>query len=146
MFVRKLSMAALTLALLVPFAANASARCDAVLAAFGNKLVGATCFDKTDLTTNGDSDTLQPTTPADDSLGLPAGAFRPQTDRKVLVDIPGGDITPITTAVPGLQISGWFASDPAHEARFLLRLPNNWNGKSWSPARRRNAASFRDYA
>src|SRR5215472_2158304 len=67
------------LALLIPLSASATARCDAVLAAFGNKLVGATCFDKADLTTNGDSDALQPTTPPDDSIfGLPPGAYRPR--------------------------------------------------------------------
>jgi hypothetical protein len=145
MLVRKLFLAAL--AMLVPLAAGAATRCDAVLAAFGNKLVGATCFDKTDLTTNGDSDTLQPTTPPDNSIvGLPAGAYRPRTDRAVLVN-PPSDATAITTAVPGLQISGWFASDPAHEARFLLRLPNNWNGKlvvAGTPSQRSEFSS--DYA
>jgi hypothetical protein len=105
-------------------AAGAATRCDAVLAALGNKLVDATCFESTDLTTANPA-----TTPADNSIpGLPVGAFRPVTDRAVLVN-PPTDITAITTAVPGLQISGWFASDPAHEARFLLRLPNSWNGK-----------------
>ena len=71
------------------------------------------------------------TTPRDDSiLDCRAGAFRPQTDREVLVDHTAAATSPpITTAVPGLQISGWFASDPTHEARFLLRLPDNWNGK-----------------
>jgi len=140
MLVRKLFLAAL--AMLVPLAAGAATRCDAVLAALGNKLVDASCFESTDLTT---ANPL--TTPADDSLGLLPGAFRPQTDRKVLVDIPGGDITPITTAVPGLQISGWFASDPAHEARLLLRLPNNWNGKlvvAGTPSQRSEFSS--DYA
>ena len=135
------------LALLIPLSASATARCDAVLAAFGNKLVGATCFDKADLTTNGDSDALQPTTPPDDSIfGLPPGAYRPRTDRGVLVN-PPSDITTINTAVPGLQISGWFASDSTHQARFLLRLPDNWNGKlvvAGTPSQRSEFAS--DYA
>src|SRR6185437_4776218 len=127
MLVRKFSLAAL--AMLVPVAAGAATRCDAVLAAFGKSLVGATCFEKGDLTTNGDTTDVNPTTPPDNSIpGLPVGAYRPRTDRLVLVN-PPSDVTAITTAVPGLQISGWFASDPAHEARFLLRLPNNWNGK-----------------
>lgn len=145
MFARVTCSAAL--ALLIPLSASATARCDAVLAAFGNKLVDATCFDKADLTTNGDSDVLQPTTPKDDSIvGLPPGAFRPQTDRGVLVN-PPNDVTPITTAVPGLQISGWFASDPTHQARFLLRLPDNWNGKlvvAGTPSQRSEFSS--DYA
>ncbi|HEX8011264.1 MAG TPA: 3-hydroxybutyrate oligomer hydrolase family protein [Casimicrobiaceae bacterium] len=140
-------MAALTLTLLVPFVASASARCDALLAAFAKKLVDATCYDKADLTTNGDSDVLQPTTPPDNSIpGLPVGAYRPRTDRLVLVN-PPSDVTPITTTVPGLQISGWFASDPAHEARFLLRLPDNWNGRlvvAGTPSQRSEFSS--DYA
>lgn len=78
MFVRKLSLAALTLALLVPFPTSAASRCDAVLAALGKKLVDATCFEKRDLTTNGDATDAYPTTPPDNSIpGLPAGAYRP---------------------------------------------------------------------
>ena len=145
MLVRKFSLAAL--AMLVPVAAGAATRCDAVLAAFGKSLVGATCFEKGDLTTNGDTTDVNPTTPPDNSIpGLPVGAYRPRTDRLVLVN-PPSDVTAITTAVPGLQISGWFASDPAHEARFLLRLPNNWNGKlvvAGTPSQRSEFSS--DYA
>ncbi|HEX3632092.1 MAG TPA: hypothetical protein VHZ01_06250, partial [Casimicrobiaceae bacterium] len=104
MLVRKLFLAAL--AMLVPLAAGAATHCDAVLAAFGNKLVGATCFEKGDLTTNGDLTDVNPTTPMDNSIaGLPVGAYRPRTDRGVLVN-PPSDMTAITTAVPGLQISG----------------------------------------
>jgi hypothetical protein len=130
------------LLLLVAFVANAASRCDAVLAAFGKQLVDATCVESTDLTT------VNPvTTPANDSIpGLLPGAFRPTSDRAVLVNTPF-DTTPITTTVPGLQISGWFASDPAHEARFLLRLPNNWNGRlvvAGTPSQRSEFAS--DYA
>jgi hypothetical protein len=147
MFVRKLSLATLTLALLAPFPTSAASRCDAVLAALGKKLVDATCFEKTDLTTNGDAADANPTTPLDNSIpGLPAGAYRPRTDRLVLVN-PPTDVTPITVAVPGLQISGWFASDPAHEARFLLRLPDNWNGRlvvAGTPSQRSEFSS--DYA
>ncbi|WP_077038390.1 3-hydroxybutyrate oligomer hydrolase family protein, partial [Pelomonas sp. KK5] len=36
--------------------------------------------------------------------------------------------TPITRMVPGLQINARFASDPLGQGRFLLRLPNDWNG------------------
>src|SRR5439155_19373823 len=32
-------------------------------------------------------------------------------------------------AVPGLQINARIASDPAGQARFLVRLPNAWNGR-----------------
>jgi hypothetical protein len=145
MFVRNCILVAL--ALLIPFSAGAATRCDAVLAAFGNKLVDATCYEKGDLTTNGDATDVYPTTPPDNSIaGLPIFAFRPRNDRAVLVN-PPNDITPITTAVPGLQISAWFASDPTHQARFLLRLPNNWNGKlvvAGTPSQRSEFAS--DYA
>ncbi len=37
--------------------------------------------------------------------------------------------TPITKAVPGLQLNARIASDPTGQARFLLRLPNDWNGR-----------------
>src|SRR5438067_2260064 len=93
------------LVLLAPLSASAASRCDAVLAAFGKQLVDATCYEKTDLTTNGDTTDAHPTTPPDNSIaGLPAFAFRPRNDRTVLIN-PPNDITPITTAVPGLQIS-----------------------------------------
>ena len=147
MFARTLSPLALVLGLALSCAASASTRCDAVLAALGSALVDATCFDKADLTTNGDSDVLQPTTPPDNSIvGLPVGAYRPRTDRAVLVN-PPNDVTPIAAAVPGLQISGWFASDTAHEARFLLRLPDSWNGRlvvAGTPSQRSEFSS--DYA
>ena len=98
MLVRMCSLAVLVL--LVPLSASAS-RCDAVLAAFGKQLVDATCYEKGDLTTNGDSTDVYPTTPPDNSIaGLPTFAFRPRNDRAVLVN-PPNDITPITTAVAG---------------------------------------------
>ena len=31
--------------------------------------------------------------------------------------------------MPGLQIQARFANDPTNQGRFLLRLPNDWNGK-----------------
>jgi hypothetical protein len=138
MMLRRITCTAV-LALLVPLSASATSRCDTVLAAFGNQLVDATCFESTDLTTANPA-----TTPADNSIpGLPVGAFRPMTDRLVLVD-PPNDVTPISTAVPGLQIQAWFASDPTHQARFLLRLPNNWNGRlvvAGTPSQRSEFAS-----
>jgi hypothetical protein len=36
---------------------------------------------------------------------------------------------PITKVVPGVQINARIASDPTGQARFLLRLPNDWNGR-----------------
>jgi hypothetical protein len=69
------------------------------------------------------------TTPADNSLpGLPAFAFTPQTDRSVISPSPPNR-TPITKQVPGIQLDARIADDPAGEARILIRLPNQWNGK-----------------
>lgn len=102
----------------------AEAGCPEVLAALGDHVADASCVDSPDLTTN-----LAATTPANNSLpGLPVGAFTPDTDRNVISpDAP--DRTPITRAVPGLQITGRFADDPTGQARFLLRLPHRWNGR-----------------
>lgn len=126
MFLRTWFPAALIL--LATFSASAATRCERVLQAFGNQLADATCFESTDLTTNNPL-----TTPPDNSLpGLPLGAFTPQTDRNILINAtatPPEDKTPITMAVPGLQISARIASDPGGEARFLLRLPDRWNGR-----------------
>ena len=121
MFVRKVFLAAL--AMLVPLAAAAATRCDKVLHAFGNQLIDATCFESVDLTTANPA-----TTPVNNSIvTLPAGAFTPQTDRGVISPNPPNR-TPITKAVPGIQVEGFFADDPTGEARFLIRLPDDWNG------------------
>ena len=131
------TLIAAALALLLPVSAGAATRCDQVLKAFGNQLADATCYEKSDLTTNGDSET-HPTTPKDNEwvpglpLPLPLLAFTPRTDRAILINAltnPPSDKTPITSAVPGLQINARIASDPTGQARFLLRLPNNWNGR-----------------
>ena len=77
------------------------------------------------------------TTPADnaDPPGLPPGApklpqgaFTPSTDRIVIAPS-AAKRTPITKKVPGLQLDGRIASDSQRQARFLLRLPNDWNGR-----------------
>jgi len=114
---------ALFLLLLVPFSARA-ATCADVLKVLGSQLADVTCFQSTDLTTNNPL-----TTPADNSLpGVPARAFTPITDRGVIAPS-AGKRTPITKAVPGLQLDARIASDPAGQARFLLRLPDDWNGR-----------------
>ncbi len=111
------------LLLLIPFSANALTQCDRVLQALAGALAGATCFESADLTTNNPA-----TTPANNSLaGLPLGAFTPLTDRNVISPNPPNR-TPITKTVPGIQVGGFFADDPTGEARFLIRLPNDWNG------------------
>src|SRR5712691_10563694 len=115
---------ALLLLLLVPFSARAGVACADVLKALGSRLADASCFRSTDLTTNNPL-----TTPANNSLpGLPAFAFTPITDRGVIAPI-AGKRTPITQPVPGLQLDARIASDPAGQARFLLRLPDDWNGR-----------------
>src|SRR5712671_4704108 len=112
------------LLLLVPFSARGGVTCADVLKALGSRLADATCFQSTDLTTNNPL-----TTPANNSLpSLPAFAFTPITDRGVIAPIVGKR-TPITRAVPGLQLNARIASDAAGQARFLLRLPNDWNGR-----------------
>src|SRR5256885_9389109 len=101
----------------------AQAGCSDVLAALADTLADATCVPSADLTTNNPV-----TTPANNSIaGLPSGAFTPQTDRNVISPDPPNR-TPITRAVPGFQVTGRFADDPTGEARFLLRLPESWNG------------------
>jgi hypothetical protein len=118
-------LAAVLFAAAIPLAgAGAAPTCAAVLAALGDALRDPACVEASDLTTNGAF-----TTPANNSLpGLPAGAFTPTTDRAVISPDPPHR-TPIAGPVSGVQVSGFLASDPAGEARFLLRLPDGWNGR-----------------
>ena len=98
--------------------------CGGLLAALGRQLADTSCIESADLTTNNPA-----TTPANDSLpGLPPFAFTPQTDRDVISPSPPNR-TPITKAVPGIQLDARMSDDPIGEARILLRLPNRWNGK-----------------
>jgi hypothetical protein len=116
--------AAISLSLLLPHSALAAASCAEVLKRLGAQLAEATCFASPDLTTNNAQ-----TTPPNNSLpGLPPFAFTPQTDRGVVSPNPPNR-TPITKVVPGLQIQARIASDPLGQARFLLRLPADWNGR-----------------
>jgi len=116
---------AFLLALLVPFSARAGVTCADVLKALGSRLADhPDCFQSTDLTTNN-----LLTTPANNSLpGIPPGAFVPITDRAVIAPS-AANRPPITKAVPGVQLNARIASDPAGQARFLLRLPDDWNGR-----------------
>ncbi len=103
--------------------AAAETRCDAVLHQLSRQLVDATCFESTDLTT-----TNELTTPLNNSNpALPPFAFTPRTDRDVIAPSVGRR-PPITKVVPGLQIQARFANDPTGQGRFLLRLPDGWNG------------------
>src|SRR5690242_15669080 len=95
------------LLVLVPFPASAAVTCDSVLKVLGSSLADVNCFASDDLTTNNPL-----TTPANNSLpGLPAFAFTPITDRSVIAPS-AGKRTPITKAVPGLQLDARIASDP----------------------------------
>ncbi|WP_428827823.1 3-hydroxybutyrate oligomer hydrolase family protein [Azonexus sp. IMCC34842] len=99
-------------------------RCANLVQAFGNRLADVSCVDSTDLTTANPA-----TTPANNSLpGLPPFAFTPQSDRATIAPDPANR-TPIKGPVPGLQLNARIASDPTGQARFLLRLPANWNGR-----------------
>ena len=116
--------------LLVPFPAGAAVTCADVLKALGQSLADVNCFASPDLTTtNTTNDIRTSTTPPNNSLpGLPGGAFTPITDRSVIAPS-AAKRPPITQVVPGLQLDARIASDPQGQARFLLRLPNNWNGR-----------------
>lgn len=118
----------LALALGAMLAASTSAvaatQCDRLLARLANQVADASCAESIDLTTNNPA-----TTPPDNSLpGLPSGAFTPTTDRAV-ISPSAPNRTPITKAVPGVQLDARISDDPTGEARILFRLPNQWNGK-----------------
>src|SRR5260370_9772287 len=99
-------------------------RCDRLLELLKTRIADATCFESADLTTANPA-----TTPPNNSLpGLPPFAFTPQTDRGVTAP-PAGFRTPITKAVPGIQIQARIANDALGEARLLTRLPDDWNHK-----------------
>jgi hypothetical protein len=89
-----------------------------------NALADPRCTDSADLTTANPS-----TTPANNSIaGLPPFAFTPQTDRDTIAP-DEAHRTPIVGPVPGLQIEGRIADDSQGQARILIRLPGNWNGR-----------------
>ena len=131
MLARYFSLTAI--ALLTPFSATAAVTCEQVLQALGNQIIAVpnSCFHSTDLTTANAT-----TTPADNSIttfadgvtALPGGGFTPTTDRGVISPALAANRTPITKAVPGVQLDAWIADDPTGQARFLIRLPDDWNG------------------
>src|SRR5215467_3037012 len=114
---------ALFFAALAPLSAVAAPSCADLIKAFGASLADVNCFASADLTTANTQ-----TTPPDNSIGLAIGAFTPSTDRTVIAPS-AGKRTPIVRAVPGVQLNARIASDPLGQARFLLRLPNDWNGR-----------------
>ena len=110
----------------------AAPSCPAIEQFLTDRAVGVLCFHSDDLRTNNAI-----TTPLNNSIltfsdgsplpGLLGGinGFTPITDRGVISNGP----TLTSTAVPGIQVEGWFADDPTKEARFVLRFPDDWNGK-----------------
>ena len=97
--------------------------CGVIPAALNSTISNFQCVASNDLTTANPD-----TTPADNSiLGLPPGAFVPRSDRVGVAPASSAYRTPITKAVPGLQIAGTM-SDNLH-ARWVLRLPDQWNGR-----------------
>ena len=120
----------------------AVAGCPEILAFLADKSIGATCVHVDDLLVRPVPPPLPaagipPVLPGNNSITkfadgvlLPGilsgnGSFTPVTDLQVISNNP----TPTNSAVPGLQVEGWFADDPACEARFQLRFPDDWNGK-----------------
>ena len=113
----------------------AAAGCAEIEQFLAGKATGVTCFHAAELRVP--VPPTAPVTPANNSLtnfadgtplpGLLAGfgSFTPVTDLGVISNGPA----PTSSAVPGVQVEGWFADDPAGEARFLLRFPDDWNGK-----------------
>jgi len=120
-----ISLCALALAVALAGTATASeTRCERILKRFGDRLADATCVESQDLTTKNEN-----TTPLNNSIpGLPLLAFTPRTDRSTIAP-DALHKTPITKVVPGVQINARIASDAKGEARFLLRLPDDWNGR-----------------
>ncbi len=110
--------------LLAPDLARASPRCDELLARLGGRVAGADCFESTDLTTNNPL-----TTPPNNFIAtVPPFAITPRTDRDV-VSPAAPDRTPIGGPVPGLQLQARMADDATGQGRFLLRVPDDWNGR-----------------
>ena len=130
----------LTVALAIapfPLAVHAAPGCAAVEQFLAAKAIGVVCFHSDDLRTKN-----AVTTPPDNSIttfadgsplpgvsvaGLPAnfGSYTPTKDRGVISNGPA----PSAETVPGIQVEGWLADDPAKQARFVLRFPDDWNGK-----------------
>jgi hypothetical protein len=112
--------------------ASAAVTCDQVIQALGSQISSPICFHSDDLTTaNPQTTPLDNTTVTTfaDGTPLPAGGFTPSTDRGVISPALKANQTPITKAVPGLQLDAWLTDDPTGQARFLIRLPDDWNGK-----------------
>ncbi len=132
-----LVLAILLALILCAFSRPAAAGCAEIEQFLAGKALDVVCFHADDLRTP--KPATPPITPADNSIttfadGTPlpgptvlgsAFSFTPNVDLGVISVGPA----PTPTAVPGIQVEGWFAGDPAGEARFLLRFPDSWNGR-----------------
>jgi hypothetical protein len=106
--------------------------CEDLTHFLADKAVGVQCFKTDDLRAT--NPVSQPITPANspaagsvtypDGSAVPFGAISASTDPTVISIAP----TPTTAKIPGIQVSGWYVEEPT-QARFLLRFPQNWNGK-----------------
>jgi hypothetical protein len=101
--------------------------CQQLKAAFGDRLIIDKCFVSTDLTTNNEATTPPNNPPL--ANGLPDLSFTPRTDRGVIAARDANNNPRPTKVVPGVQLQARIASDPTGQGRFLLRLPNDWNGR-----------------
>src|SRR5262249_38076576 len=70
-----------------------------------------------------------------------AVVFTPQADRDTIAPDPPHR-TPIAGPVPGVQINARIVEDPQGQARVLIRLPDNWNGRRAHPARAANSTAI----
>jgi hypothetical protein len=120
----RLILLAVAIAVSGGLSAEDAGQCDRLVPRLASQIIEAICSESFDLTTDNPATTRQ-----NNSLpGLPAFAFTPQTDREVISPNPPNR-TPITKAVPGIQLDGRIAGDTTGQGRILLRLPNVWNGK-----------------
>src|SRR5207253_9118216 len=105
----------------LPFPGLAQDACSEVKLALLAETQNVDCTVSADLTTANAN-----TTPQDNSrAGLPPSAFTPRTDAQaVSPDAPYR--TPLTRAVPGLQVTVGIADDPG--VRWVLRVAEAWNG------------------
>ena len=119
------TLIAVALVLLVlGLSAPARADCAAIERALAGVAGDVYCVASADLTTrNAD------TTPPDNSRpGLPPNAFTPRTDAQaVSPDAPFRTPIDPDRTFPGLQVTGAMTDDA--NARWVFRLPTNWNGR-----------------
>jgi hypothetical protein len=120
-----------------PLALHAAPTCADVERFLVGKARDVKCFHADDLRAN--KPLSPPITPGDNTIttfadGTPLpgllnglGSFQASTDPTVISN--GPSPMPAQGPVPGIQVEGWFADDPTNQARFLLRFPDDWNGK-----------------